>query len=69
MQPNNTYVRCNTCEINIDVKDLVPHTSTKGHRLKKTALECKLWNFKFTKWYPNDISIIAKWIEDLSCGE
>jgi hypothetical protein len=69
MQPNNTYVRCNICEINIDVKDLVPHTSTNGHRLKKTALECELGNFKITKRYPNDISIIGKWIEDLSRGE
>jgi hypothetical protein len=70
MQPNNNnYVRCNICEISLDVKDLIPHTCTKGHRLKKTALESELGNLKLTKWYPNDISVIAKWIEGESYGE
>jgi hypothetical protein len=70
MEPNNNnHVRCNICEISIDVKDLIPHTRTKGHRLKKTALEYELGNLKFAKWYPNDISVIGKWIEGLSYGE
>jgi hypothetical protein len=35
----NYRVRCNICEINIESKNVIEHTSAEEHELKKTTLE------------------------------
>jgi hypothetical protein len=36
----NYHIKCNMCEINIDMKNVMDDTSTKEHLQKKTTLEC-----------------------------
>jgi len=57
----STSVRCNICEINIRIKDVLQHTCSKEHQLKKVILERELTNLKL-KCYINDKSAISDWI-------
>lgn len=65
MQTNH-HIKCNICEINIESKKVIEHTSAKEHQLKKTTFECNLLNLKSMKWYLEDVSVISMWIEGLS---
>ena len=65
----NYHIKCNICEINIESKNVIGHTSTKEHQPKKTILECDLLNLKSMKRYLEDFSVISMWIEGLSHEE
>ena len=62
----NYRVRCNMCEINIESKNVIEHTSAKEHQLKKTTLECELLNLTSMKRDLEDFSVISMWIAGLS---
>ncbi len=64
----NYPVRCNMCEINIESKNVIEHTSAREHQLKKTTLECELLNFK-SKRDLEDFSVISMWVAGLSHEE
>lgn len=65
----NYHVRCNMCEINIESKNVIEHTSAKEHELKKTTLECELLNLTSMKQDLEDFSVISMWIAGLSHEE
>jgi|GEM_PF-2124018 hypothetical protein len=65
----NYRVRCNMCEINIESKNLIEHTSAKEHELKKTTLECELLDLTSMKRDLEDFSVISMWIAGLSHEE
>lgn len=66
----NYRVRCNMCEINIESKNVIEHTSTKEHELKKTTLERELLNLTSMKRdHLADFSVISMWIAGLSHEE
>jgi hypothetical protein len=65
----NYRVRCNMCEINIESKNVIEHTSAKEHQLKKTTLECELLNLTSMKRDLEDFSVISMWIAGLSHEE
>lgn len=54
-------VTCNICEIDIYIKDVSQHTSSKEHQDNKAALERDLSNLRL-KCYTNDESAITSWI-------
>jgi hypothetical protein len=56
----NYHIKCNMCEINIDMNNVMDDISTKEHLQKKTTLECDFMNLKSMKWYFEDISVISK---------
>ena len=64
---NNYRVRCNMCEINIESKNVIEHTSTREHELKKTTLERELTSMK--RDHLADFSVISMWIAGLSHEE
>lgn len=66
---NNYRVRCNMCEISIESKDVVEHTSAKEHELKKIILERELLNLTSMKRDLEDLSVISMWIAGLSQEE
>jgi len=66
---NNYRVRCNMCEISIESKSVVEHTSAKEHELKKTILERELLNLTSIKRDLEDFSVISMWIAGLSDEE
>lgn len=57
------------CEINIESKNVIEHTSTKEHELKKTTLERELLNLTSMKQDLVDFSVISMWIAGLSHEE
>jgi hypothetical protein len=57
------------CEINIESKNVIEHTSAKEHQLKKTTLECELLNLTSMKRDLEDFSVISMWIAGLSHEE
>ncbi|HYA83059.1 MAG TPA: hypothetical protein VEH06_06370 [Candidatus Bathyarchaeia archaeon] len=57
------------CEINIESKNLIEHTSAKEHELKKTTLECELLDLTSMKRDLEDFSVISMWIAGLSHEE
>jgi hypothetical protein len=61
----NYRVKCNMCEINIESKHVLEHTSAKEHKLKKTTLECELLNLTSMKRDLEDFSVISMWIAGL----
>ena len=63
----NYRVRCNMCEINIESKNVIEHTSTKEHELKKTILEREMTSMK--RDHLADFSVISMWIAGLSHEE
>jgi hypothetical protein len=65
----NYRVRCNMCEINIESKNVIEHTSAKEHELKKKTLECELLNLTSMKRDLEDFSVISMWIAGLSHEE
>lgn len=65
----NYRVRCNMCEINIESKNVIEHTSVKEHELKKTTLERELLNLTSMKRDLEDFSVISMWIAGLSHEE
>lgn len=54
----STSVRCNICEIDIYIKDVSQHTSSKEHQVNKAALESDLNNMRL-KCYINDKSAVG----------
>lgn len=66
---NNYRVRCNMCEISIESKNVIEHTSAKEHELKKTILEHELLNLTSMKRDLEDFSVISMWIAGLSHEE
>ena len=65
----NYRVRCNMCEINIESKNVIEHTSVKEHELKKTTLERELLNLTSMKRDLEDLSVISMWNAALSHEE
>jgi hypothetical protein len=65
----NYRVRCNICEINIESKNVIEHTSAKEHELKKTTLERELLNLITMNQDLEDFSVISMWIAGLSHEE
>ena len=65
---DNYRVRCNMCEISIESKNVIEHTSAKEHELKKTTLERELLNLT-SKRDLEDFSVISMWIAGLSHEE
>ena len=65
----NYLVRCNMCEINIESKNVIEHTNSKEHDLKKTTLERELLNLTSMKRDLEDFSVISMWIAGLSHEE
>ena len=65
----NYRVRCNMCEINIESKNVIEHTSAKEHELKKTTFECELLDLTSMKRDLEDFSVISMWIAGLSDEE
>jgi hypothetical protein len=50
------------CEIYIESKNVIEHTSAKEHELKKTTLECELLNLTSMKRDLEDFSVVSMWI-------
>jgi hypothetical protein len=57
------------CEINIESQNVIEHTSSKEHELKKTTLERELLNLTSMKRDLEDFSVISMWIVGLSHEE
>ncbi|MGA9153603.1 MAG: hypothetical protein WBZ36_23735 [Candidatus Nitrosopolaris sp.] len=57
------------CEISIESKNVIEHTSAKEHELKKTILERELLNLTSMKRDLEDFSVISMWIAGLSHEE
>jgi hypothetical protein len=57
------------CEISIESKNVIEHTSAKEHELKKIILERELLNLTSMKRDLEDFSVISMWIAGLSHEE
>jgi hypothetical protein len=54
-------IRCNICDINIDIGMTKEHSSVSDHIYRRSNLEKSLETIRISEIYKDDNSVISKW--------